>query len=242
MVDKLLLRLFKQNSETAVRRFLLNQLDIEDIPFERDKIGNLFYLGYKKKPLLCAHMDFIKFQNPEIRVYKHYLVGKSMGGDDKAGIYIILKILKELKTNYIFTVGEETGARGIRFFLSNNKLDVPYALVLDRRGAGDILCTKNHYGSKEFEKILVLIGRKYGFSPNRGTFSDANAISKHISCANLSVGYYYPHTPCDIVNIKEMMNSYRFVKECITTIKGKFENDIHTEVEYPRWMRGMDFL
>ena len=61
MNKKLLISLFKQNSETAVRRFLLTQLDKLGLSFKRDKAGNLFNLEYKDKPLLCAHMDFIKF-------------------------------------------------------------------------------------------------------------------------------------------------------------------------------------
>jgi hypothetical protein len=147
-----------------------------------------------------------------------------IGGDDKCGIFIALTLACANLCNFVFSVEEESGGHGIKTFVAEQDLsDIPYGLVLDRRGNADIICTKNSYGVAAFERILLEIGKIYGYKESSGTFSDANFLSEKISCANLSVGYYNPHSKSEFVDIDDLKIAMNFTNAIIKNVTEKFE-------------------
>ena len=239
MNEKLMLEIFRIPSlsykEDAMRKYIENFLVDNKIEYLKDFTGNLYNVSYKDEPMLCAHMDTVQDDDDAslahfIDIKGHYISGYGIiGGDDKCGIYIILKALLEKKNlNFLFTVEEEVGDGGSSDFVrvkeNQDRLrDVLYCLVLDRKGNSDILCQQNNYGTNEFEVYLEEVGKLYGYSPAMGTFCDADKIRDYTSCANLSVGYYNPHTKKEYVDTRDLEISYKFVMACLTKITVKFE-------------------
>ena len=233
-MDKdLLLNIFRignpSGKEQEMANFIKNHLDANAIPYKEDEMGNIYNLEDKNLPILNAHMDsvqddtdaklskFVKIRGDVLRGYG------VIGGDDKCGIYIILDILKRRKVNFLFTMSEEIGCVGINAFMNQTTLTgYPYALTLDRYGSGDIICYDNDYGTKFFEDELERHGRDFGYKSERGVYSDADYISRDVSCANISVGYYSHHTKKEFVVLSELQNSIEFIEHLIDNLKTKF--------------------
>jgi hypothetical protein len=151
---------------------------------------------------LIAHLDTVFTQLPHEFFYdseKEILWSPSGAGfDDRAGVYIILELLKEgYFPNIIFTRGEEVGGIGAHHLVADYP-DCPFAdcraiIQLDRAYDNDAVfyeCDNN-----DFEKYIC----DFGFEFNYGTFSDISIIAPawKIAAVNLSVGYKCEHTPCE---------------------------------------------
>lgn len=236
MDTKLLLKLFHLPSpsyqEGPTREFIENFLRERNISYTRDSAGNVFNISKPGLPLLSAHMDTVqtpgdvlmaKFTKVRGGIVKGY---GCIGADDKNGIYVILHLLDigwAKRINFVFSVEEEVGGYGAdEFVKSNNISKLPYALILDRRDSGDIICSNNDYGTQEFENELFRLGRDFGYKPTWGSISDADKISDYISCANLSVGYYNAHSRHEYVVLDELENTVDYVKYIIDNIQGEF--------------------
>lgn len=245
--EEVLLDLFKvyspSRSNEAMISFLESYLIKNNLSYTRDLTGNIFNLSNVGKPILSAHMDSVGdedcgFLNDFVNIFNYrndrILRGMgNIGGDDKCGIFLILKALEfDKNLNFIFSIDEEIGCVGIEQVLSANSIEAfPYAIVLDRRGEGDIICTQNSYGNKNFEDELYTIGKKFKYSPDKGVCSDANSISKYINCANLSVAYHNPHSKKEFVSIMQLYNTYIYLLTILEEFKDKiFEKPISLPV------------
>ena len=217
---KVLLELFQfpspSGQEQMVVAWITQQLNILQIAHSVDEIGNIWSCAHGGRPLLCAHLDSVSAteQRPfarEIKLEDGMLWGNGMiGADDKAGVYIILHLLAlgRRDFNFLLTVQEECGRIGVQHFLKHQSLStIPFALVLDRRGRNDLICTKNHYGSQQFEKWLLETMSAFGYVSAQGWCSDADVLCHTLESANLSVGYYDPHTAYDYLNLAQMENA-----------------------------------
>jgi acetylornithine deacetylase/succinyl-diaminopimelate desuccinylase-like protein len=223
------------NKEDEMRKFIKNFLSLKGVDFTEDKIGNIYNLTNKNVPLLSAHMDTVEkltdsalIKYVDIRNYKgkKFLKGYGViGGDDKCGIYLILKILEEkIPINFVFSVQEECGAKGIQEVIRLPEIfNSSYGIVLDRKNNSDIICKENNYGVDEFDKEVSNIGNKFGFKSIKGGFSDSNYIRNKISCVNLSCGYHEPHTVNEYVSLEDLSKTFDFVKEIISTINKNYE-------------------
>jgi hypothetical protein len=231
---KLLEKIFqtpaRTKKETQMASVIREVLKKYDIPHWTDKCGNIYNISKKNVPLLSAHMDTVQDEIDAtlvkfIKIRGNILSGYGViGGDDKCGIFIALTLACQNLCNFVFSVEEECGGNGIKHFMITQKLiDIPYGLVLDRKGYQDIICANNNYGTEEFEKTLLEIGRVFGYKQGIGCFSDANFLSEQISCANLSVGYYNPHSKSEFVDINDLKVAMDFTHAIIKNVKEKFE-------------------
>lgn len=231
-----LLELFKipamSGKEDGVREYIKNFLENHNIEFEEDGAGNV-YKFEKNKPLLMAHMDTVQDYTDTvlanfIAIRGEVLSGYGViGGDDKCGIYIILEMLRNgYDVNFAFTVQEEVGGIGSSFLEQNNENDLKnclYGIILDRRGSDDIICQQNSYGTKKFEEKLEEVGKNFGYSPARGTFSDADQVDEYLCSANLSVGYYNPHSKKEFVYIPDLKNALEYTSSIVEQIDEYYE-------------------
>ena len=84
-------------------------------------------------------------------------------------------------------------------------------------------------------KVLVncktVEGKKYDYASVKGGHSDTATFSEYMNAANLSVGYYNPHSKTEFVIIQDMLNTFNYL--CVLAImiivlkynKKKFENE-----------------
>lgn len=267
---KLLLDLFHlyapSNKEKDVLDFIKSVLDKNKTPYKEDDNGNIYCLNYENVPLLSAHTDCVGTaeSGAYVELIDLYPYGGdeilkgigNIGGDDKCGVFLILKYLLSGKPiNAVFSICEEIGrVNGIEHLLNvikDNEIfkSIPYCLVLDRRGKGDIICHNNQYGSLRFEEELHKIGKEFGYSPTTGSTSDMNNIKDYMNGCNLSVAYYNPHSATEFVSLRELYNTWNYLNALIekmprnipfekpealpSTVKSYYYNNEH----YYNWYR-----
>lgn len=169
--------------------------------YNEDKVQatNSYILAEGKIPvLLVAHMDTV-FSTPPKEIYhdshKDVLWSpQGLGADDRAGIFIIIKMIQEgLRPHIALTTGEERGGIGAGMLVTvhpSAPFDIKYAIQLDRQG----ICDSVYYDCENihFEKYI----NSFGYVTAWGSFSDISIICPtwEIAGVNLSVGYVREHT------------------------------------------------
>ena len=150
--------------------------------------------------MLVAHMDTVFPETTRNIMDIYYDQSQQvlwspdgLGTDDRAGIWIILQILKSgYHPHIIFTCDEEKGGDGAIALAQKpcpfSKLK--YIIELDRMGADD--CVFYDCENPKFTNFI----KKYGFTQSIGTFTDISFLCPYweVAGVNLSVGYLDEHT------------------------------------------------
>ena len=166
---------------------------------------------------VVAHCDTV-FPSQPSRAEIYYDTHKNviwspdgLGADDRAGVFIILKLLqKGLKPTIILTTGEETGGIGAQEIIKdfpNNDLKLKFLIQLDRRGSND--CVFYNCGNADFIKRI----ETYGFIEKYGTFTDISFLAPawDIAAVNLSVGYVDEHSYQERLFISDLLSTFEKV-------------------------------
>jgi di/tripeptidase len=146
-----------------------------------------------------------------------------LGGDDKCGVALALRAACELDRPLavLLTVQEEVGGIGCQVFARQRRDwfdDVSACLVLDRRGAGDVVV---EIGGRvldpvgAFRERVLAAGRAAGVPVREvgGLFSDALILhcETGLPVVNISVGYHQPHSPQEWVSLPHLRRAWRWV-------------------------------
>lgn len=214
---------------------LVNFFKKEDIDY--DQYGNIF-IGFNKKsaglPILVAHTDNVLGDNkePVFDLSCRYIKGvhNGIGFDDKAGIMAIITLwqyFKEQKFRIIFPANEEVGGVGSENMADDWFVDAKWILELDRKGNNDFIQTSGgtRLCSDEFAQKFI----DMGFKKAEGVFTDVNVMKPRadwVNMANLSIGYYEPHTD------KEYLDTVAFEK-IINKVAQFIEKDYDFEDDKP---------
>ena len=228
-------------NEAPVRKYLkpilTNLMDVVKV----DSYGNL--LAEKKcgngngaTVLLSAHMDTVKgvLADRKLIITEDGIIMSNkgaLGADDRAGIAIILTVLRNLnKLNFngtikvAFSREEEIGCVGASKIDPNWYKDVDLAIVVDRRGNRDIVvgCCGMAFCSDSvgyfMEDVAKLIDMP-DWKCVEGGISDAIVFAEHgINSINLSAGYMNEHTANEYVSLKDMRNTVRLILQTIAVI------------------------
>lgn len=199
-------------------------------------------------PCIVAHMDTVH------EVYGNGIVpieidGKitgfnaetmqqtGIGGDDKCGIWAALKSLERLnRCKIAFFVDEEIGCHGsgnadLEFFQ-----DCRFILQADRRGNSDFVNNINGpISSREFQEDISPIIQKYGYSFCDGMMTDVEALSDNgvgVSCANISAGYYNPHTDYEYISIEDLDRVVSLIVDICQNLERSYPFDFSERLEY----------
>lgn len=177
--------------------------------------------------LLTAHMDTVHKETVEDfyehvdKNGKHTLASpQGIGGDDRCGIYMILKILEKGYRPYVlFCEDEEIGGVGSDKFCKtefiSELVDMKYFVELDRANANDAVfydCAND-----EFSDYIV---KTTGYKEAWGSFSDISNLAPacKVAAVNLSCGYYSAHTTREEVVVEEMMATVEVVEKLINDL------------------------
>lgn len=142
---------------------------------------------------------------------------QGIGGDDRCGVYALLRIWSEAKTHpwLLFTCDEEIGCVGSSIFAKDVKanvlpkdlFDLKFIVQIDRKGANDAV----YYDcdNPEFETFIT----NFGFTTQTGSFTDICEIAPVTSVAavNVSSGYYNAHTLHEYIVVYELETTIRRV-------------------------------
>ena len=133
-----------------------------------------------------------------------------IGGDDKVGIYIALRMVEELDAVKVaFFRDEEVGCQGSGVANMQFFTDCAFVLQCDRRGYGDFVYNASGtelYGD-EFQEAIDPILEAYAFKRSYGAMTDVMELKDRglkVACANMSCGYYRPHTDDEYIDTDEV--------------------------------------
>lgn len=171
------------------------------------------YRGYK---VYSVKGNFVAFDSDKMEQ-----VG--VGGDDKVGIWICLEALRHFDNIKVcFFAQEEIGCVGSSVADKDFFKDVGYAFECDRKGNNDFV--QESSGVKmfgdTFKNLISTTLKKYGYSIKSGGLTDVHEIAQDmgIACANMSCGYYNPHSKTEYVNIKDAIHTLGLVVDLIKTL------------------------
>lgn len=172
--------------------------------------------------ILCAHMDTVFNRPPETVLYdpKQELIWspEGIGGDDRNGIYTILKIIsgreKDKLPSVLFTTQEEKGCIGARRAAKPLKAkvgEINFAIQIDRQGSTDAV----FYQCKNREFIDYICS--FGYKETPGSRTDICEICPEwdIAGVNFSCGYIHNHTDKEIVNVKDMFQTINMIEKIL---------------------------
>lgn len=234
----------RTHQEKDMIAFVSQRLTDLGVTFTVDETGNIYATkgNADTYPCLAAHLDEVhpaREKGYEVIVVKdEFIIGfnsrkrefNGIGADDKNGIWVCLKCLEKFDNlKCVFFVGEEQGCIGSRQADMKFFDDCRFVLQCDRKGDSDFI--SNIYGnplcSSQFIKDASL--GEHGYKEERGMQTDVQALRERgleISCANISCGYYYPHTPHEMTNIADL-------KKCLILVEHIVENcrEVYTHKE-----------
>jgi hypothetical protein len=160
--------------------------------------------------LLVAHLDTVHTHQPDIICRSEdgrYLMSPyGIGGDDRAGVYMILLLMRECRCHILFCEEEEVGGVGAKKFAKSKlRPEVNYIVELDRRSTNDAVFY--NCDNPDFTEFVC----SFGFEENYGSFSDISVVAPHLDTAavNISAGYFNEH------RLHEMIDTYAMCKNVL---------------------------
>lgn len=181
-------------------------------------IGDGFLYAMGDIPiLLVAHMDTVHRSKPtEIYCDEEQKViwsPQGIGGDDRCGVYIIMRLLEAgYKPYVLFLEDEEIGCVGAKKCTKVLKAPkVKFIIEVDRRGSDD--CVFYDCFNPDFTKYI----ESFGFEYATGTYSDICELSFDwgIASVNLSAGYYNEHTFYEYIKLDDMEKTFNRITEIL---------------------------
>ena len=199
---------------------------LAEVTIGANRVGPAFTI------LLNSHLDVVDEIETDREILKHGNVWTSsygiLGADDRAGIGIVLHTLKQLQTMQLqspvkvkvaFTVEEEVGLCGAKAVSQEFLEGVQAAIVVDRRGNGDIVTGTRGtaFCDELFGSMIALIGNlgeEKRWEPTMGGRSDTLIWAQQgIQSVNLSVGYQNEHTSREELNIDDAFATANLLKK-----------------------------
>jgi len=190
----------------------------------------------RKKMMFAAHLDVVQEFSPSDKVVmKGNIVSRErgiLGADDRAGVAIILNLLREVggvrncpPFKFVFTVGEEQGQYGAEAIDLDFFEDVSFGISLDRQCCRDIVykSPSQEYSTREFaERVERVSSRIFTeenkYVPCEGGVSDLRVWSNKDTrpCVNLSVGYCKAHSNEEYLDLSCWDRTHQLAKELIS--------------------------
>lgn len=158
--------------------------------------------------LLTAHLDTVHKHQPQIICYsddgRYVMSPTGIGGDDRAGVYMIMQIIQSVRCHVLFCEDEETGGHGAKAFAKCEiRPDLRFIVGLDRHGDNDAVFYD--CDNPDFTEFVC----SFDFQTERGSFSDISIIAPKLKTAavNISAGYHCEHRPNEYIDLAAVENN-----------------------------------
>jgi hypothetical protein len=198
-----------------------------------DDYGNIYATKGKADlyPAIVSHTDTVHIIHKHFQVYKDnniiwaYSEDKQkqvgVGGDDKVGVFMCLAMLDLLpKVKVAFFKDEEIGCIGSGYADMTFFQNCGFVLQCDRKGSNDFVYNAGIelYGSN-FETAVAPFLAKHGYSESYGLMTDVLELKRKglkVACANMSCGYYSPHSDNEVLDLNAVQKCYNLVSDLMT--------------------------
>lgn len=192
--------------------------------------------------MLVAHMDTVHKDLVKKILYTNegdiITSPQGIGGDDRCGIYMILKLIETYNCSVLFTEDEEAGCIGATKFVKAYEAGlvdmgpVNYIVELDRKGSNDAVFYE--CDNPEFEDFIL---KDKDWKLDWGTYTDIVEIAPALGVAavNFSCGYYQAHTTKEYVVRSEIEANIEKVKKLLERTT---ENDWFEYIEAEHYYKG----
>jgi len=225
--------------EGKIRKFVRQKLTPYVDEITVDHYGNLlaektFGSGNGPTILLNAHLDVVEELLAGRKIIKDGSIWSSskgiLGADDRAGIAVILEVIKSIKNRndftgkikIIFTVEEEIGLQGAKNVEEHFLWDVDAAIVVDRRGTGDIVTSCGGYipfCKEEYGQWIEQQAKEAGltgWAVTPGGSSDTKIWASYgIESVNVSAGYRNEHTEDETLDVEACYQTAKLIKSIL---------------------------
>mgnify|MGYP003624747605 FL=1 len=183
-------------------------------------------------PCVVAHTDTVHDIHKDFKVFdndntlfafsndNHQQVG--VGGDDNVGLWIGLEMLLDLDIiKCAFFHSEEVGCVGSSQADMSWFKDVGYVFQSDRRGNSDFVNSiggKSLFG-RDFSDKIASVLEHHEYKETSGAMTDVEQLVDNgldVCVANMSSGYYNPHTDSETVDFYDAENCLNLIYNLIT--------------------------
>ncbi len=160
--------------------------------------------------------------------------GVGTGADDRGGIAMLWK-LKDLGHSILVPNAEESGCRGSKFLMGNEKWRKElnthrFAIEMDRMNGDDIACYD--VASDDFKKWLEK--SFHGYHTVHGSWTDVGVLcdpDKHneacLCGCNISIGYYGQHGSGEYIKVPEWQRTLDLLRKVLSEKDlPRFENKV----------------
>lgn len=208
--------------------------NVADATVTTDAAGNLYAQRGQSGTYPCcvAHLDEVHHRRNGLIITEGggIIAGRNpsnyqpegIGADDKNGIYVALMLLKEFNVAKVaFFVGEEVGCVGSEQADMSFFDDVRFVLQCDRRGASDFVTSIGGTELCSSEWVEAIGLNTYHYAPHDGCLSDVATLKQRgleVCCANMSCGYYNPHTAEEVTVVRELENTHELCRHIFATM------------------------
>tara|TARA_R110000851_G_scaffold330328_3_gene503054 strand:- start:1019 stop:2206 length:1188 start_codon:yes stop_codon:yes gene_type:complete len=184
-------------------------------------------------PCVVAHTDTVHDIHDEFHVKRHkdvlYAINQDyrrvgIGGDDKVGIFVALEVLLSNPICKVaFFRDEEVGCVGSTLADMEFFDDVSLVMQCDRQGYKDFVSNifyTDLYDSKFREAVNPILSL-HGKVESDGGLTDVYQLTENglgVACANMSCGYYDPHSDNEYIVISEVYSTCNLVKDIVTSL------------------------
>jgi putative aminopeptidase FrvX len=238
--------------ESDVRDFLISWAQDNNINYRVDEFGNLFMMKGESEsyPCVVAHMDTVHRDQKDLvgRDKKLHIVetttdegnilyaqrkltsgvmcSTGIGGDDKAGVFIVLELLKQHDSIMAaFFIEEEIGCLGSKRAIGDEWLEkAGYFIQFDAPTDDWIskVCSNVLLFDDNFEKMLEPVWDEFEMSKPSisDPFTDIKELRRNydVNCINYFAGYMDMHSPFEYVVLEYVEKAINLAKATISTL------------------------
>ena len=221
-----------------MERFIRRRINALELETQTDSYGNIYVTKGKADlyPTMVCHIDTVHEVNTNVQVFKtkdkmfamdmHNMEQYGIGGDDKVGIYITLQLLEKFKNfKAVFFKDEEVGCQGSSIANFEFFNDSTIVLQCDRKGNTDIVNNIGGYSmyDETLNKDITAILQHYGRVEVTGGMTDVQEIARNnsVQVANMSCGYYNPHSEQEYIDINDVYETTNLCYQILNATKHK---------------------
>ena len=208
---------------------------------------NYVYVKNESPLMLVAHIDTVRHGTKvDIKINDNMISNSRgiLGADDRAGVYMLLNVYSYVKEvggivpQFLFTNFEESFGVGVSQFIKHghlNKENVKFFIEADRLGRDQYV--NYHYLPDPLAKFI----ESFGYRHAHGSYSDIHNLTAtyKIPSVNISVGYYFQHTPSEILNWSYLNESLdkliRIVENMYNIPEYEYKSIYKYEYDYSTW-------